>query len=72
MKYTLRRFGLSLVTLPVALVAYWFIYSGLGIVANSFASAELFADNLFAIAFSWVVVVTFSKQILDFAERIGN
>jgi formate/nitrite transporter FocA (FNT family) len=70
--FTARRFGLAVLTLPIAGLAYGAVYFGLALVANSYASAELFTSNLTALGISWVVVVTFSKQILDFLDKIGE
>lgn len=71
MKFTLRRFGLGLITLPIVAVAYGATYFGLALVANSYASAELYLSNLVAIGFGWVVAVTFSKQIMNAVDKIG-
>lgn len=72
MKYTIRRFALSVLTLPVAMVAYGAVYFGLALLANSYASIGLFLNNLTAIAFGWIVAITFSKQILDLVSKIGE
>lgn len=72
MKYTIRRFGLAVVTLPIAMVAYGFIYFGLALLADTYASVGLYLSNLTAVAFGWVVGVTFIKQILDFINKIGE
>jgi len=72
MKYTLRRLALSLITTPIVLVMYGGLYFGLALLANSYASIGLFLSNLTAVAFGWVIAVTFSKQIFDFIERTGN
>jgi hypothetical protein len=69
--FTFRRFGLALITMPILAVAYGAIYFGLALVANSYASAELYLSNLVALGFGWVVVVTFSKQILNAVDKIG-
>lgn len=72
MKYTLRRLALSVVTLPIAMVAYAVMYFGLALLANSYASVGLFVSNLTALGFGWVLAVTFSKQFLDFINRVGE
>jgi hypothetical protein len=72
MKYTLRRLVLSVVTTPIVLVMYGGLYFGLALLANSYASIGLFLSNLIAVAFGWIVAVTFSRQIFDFIERTGN
>lgn len=72
MKYTFRRFGLALITVPIAAVAYGFIYFGLALVADTYASIGLFQSNLLGVAFGWVVAVTFSKQVFDFVGKVGN
>ncbi len=71
MKFTIRRFGLAVVTMPLALVAYGAVYFGLALVANSYASIELFLSNLIAVGFGWLFAVTFSKQIFDLIGRMG-
>jgi hypothetical protein len=72
MIYTIRRLAVSLATLPVAFAGYGVIYFGLALVANSFASVENYVGNLTAIGFAWVITITFSKQILDTINRIGE
>lgn len=72
MKYTLRRLVLSVVTTPIVLVMYGGLYFGLALLANSYASIGLFLSNLTAVAFGWVIAVTFSKQIFDFVGKIGE
>jgi len=72
MKFTIRRFGLAVVTMPLALVAYGAVYFGLALVANSYASVGLFLSNLTAVGFGWLFAVTFSKQIFDFVGRLGE
>lgn len=72
MKYTIRRLGLGVLTAPVAVVAYGFVYFGLALLANSYASLGLFLSNAVAIGFGWVFAVTFSKQILDFVAKVGE
>lgn len=71
MIYTIRRFGLAVVTLPIALVAYAVVYFGMAMFAE-YASVGLFVNNLYAVGFGWIVSVTFLKQILDFINRIGE
>lgn len=72
MRYTIRRFGLAVVTMPLAVVAYGAVYFGLALLANSYASVGLFLSNAVAVGFGWAVAVTFSKQILDFVAKIGE
>jgi hypothetical protein len=72
MKFTLRRFALAVVTTPIILVMYGGLYFGLALLANSYASIGLFLNNLTAVAFGWVIAVTFSKQIFDFVGRLGE
>jgi hypothetical protein len=72
MRYTIRRFGLAVVTMPLAVVAYGAVYFGLALLANSYASIGLFLSNAVAVGFGWAVAVTFSKQILDFVAKIGE
>lgn len=69
--FTFRRFGLAVVTLPLVGIIYGAGYFGLALVANSYASAELYLSNLVALGFGWVVAVTFSKQILNALDKIG-
>lgn len=71
-KYTIRRLALAVATLPVGMVAYGIVYFGLALMANSYASIGLFLNNLVALGFGWVVAVTFSKQFLDFINRVGE
>jgi hypothetical protein len=70
--FTLRRFALAVITLPFVGVVYGALYFGLALVANSYASLGLYLSNITALAFGWVIAVTFSKQILDFVNRIGE
>ena len=70
--YIVRRFGLALITMPAVFVVYGLVYFGLALLANSYASIELFTSNLTALGFGWLVAVTFSKQVLDFADKIGE
>lgn len=70
MKYTIRRFGLAVITMPLALVAYGAVYFGLALLANSYASVGLFLSNLVAVGFGWLFAVTFSKQIFDLIGRL--
>lgn len=72
MRYTLRRLVLSVITTPIILVIYGGVYFGLALLANSYASIGLFLSNLIAVAFGWIVAVTFSRQIFDFIERAGD
>lgn len=69
--FTFRRFGLAVVTLPLVGIVYGAGYFGLALVANSYASSELYLSNLVALGFGWVVAVTFSKQILNTIDKIG-
>ena len=70
--FTLRRFALALISLPIALVAYGAVYFGLALVANSYASLGLFVSNLYAVGFGWIVAVTFAKQLLDLVNKLGE
>jgi hypothetical protein len=70
--FTARRFALAIITLPFVGVVYGAIYFGLALVANTYASLGLYLSNITALAFGWVIAVTFSKQILDFVNRIGE
>lgn len=70
--FTARRFGLAVLTLPFVGLAYGAVYFGLALVANTYADLGLYLSNLTALAFAWVIVVTFSKQILDFVNKIGE
>lgn len=69
--FTARRFALAIITMPFVGVLYGAGYFGLALVANSYASVGLYLSNLVALGFAWVVAVTFSKQILDFVNKIG-
>lgn len=70
--FTVRRFGLAMLTLPAMAVIYGVVYFGLALLANSYASLGLYISNVFALGFGWIVAVTFSKQILDFINKIGE
>ena len=72
MKYTIRRFGLAVVTMPLVLVAYGAVYFGLALLANSYASLGLYLQNLYAVGFGWLFAVTFSKQIFDLIGTLGE
>ena len=72
MKYTIRRFGLAVVTMPLVLVAYGAVYFGLALLANSYASLGLYLQNLYAVGFGWLFAVTFSKQIFDLIGKLGE
>lgn len=72
MIYTARRFALAIITLPFMAVVYGAIYFGLALVANSYASLGLYISNVYALGFGWLIAVTFSKQIVDFVNRIGE
>ena len=63
---------MAVVTLPFAGLAYGAVYFGLALVANTYASLGLYLSNLTALAFAWIIAVTFSKQILDFINKIGE
>ena len=71
MIYTLRRLGLAVITLPIALAGYSAIYFVLAGFAE-YASIGLLISNLWAVGFGWIVAVTFSKQIIDLIERWAN
>lgn len=70
--FTLRRFALAVISLPIALAVYAGIYFGLFLVSGGFASYGLMIQNFWAVGFGWVVAVTFSKQIFDLVERLSN
>ncbi len=70
--FTARRFALAIITLPFVGVVYGAIYFGLALVANTYASLGLYLSNITALAFGWIIAVTFSKQILDFINKIGE
>lgn len=70
--FTARRFALAVITMPFVGVLYGAIYFGLALVADSHASLGLYLSNITALAFGWVIAVTFSKQILDFLDKIGE
>jgi hypothetical protein len=70
--FTARRFALAIITLPFVGVVYGAIYFGLALVANTYASLGLYLSNITALAFAWIIAVTFSKQILDFINKIGE
>ena len=70
--FTARRFLLGVVTAPFVGVVYAGIYFGLALVANSYASLGILMGNLWALGFAWILAVTFSKQIFDFAEKAGE
>jgi hypothetical protein len=70
--FTARRFALAIITMPFVGVVYGAIYFGLALVSNSYASLGLYLSNITALAFGWVIAVTFSKQILDFLDKIGE
>lgn len=72
MKYTIRRFGLAVITLPIAMVAYGVLYFGLALLADTYASVGLYLNNLTALGFGWIVAITFAKQFLDFVNKIGE
>lgn len=69
--FTLRRFALAVITTPIALAVYGLVYFGMALFA-SYASVGLFVNNLYAVGFGWIVAVTFSKQLLDFINKIGE
>lgn len=68
-KYTLRRFIASIITAPLAIVAYgllWFILLAAGAHDNG-----AFYDNLWFIAIVWVLAWTFTTDVLNYLERKG-
>lgn len=69
--YTLRRFALAVITLPIAIAIYAVAYMTLGLLVNDYMSLGLLVQNFWAVGFGWVVAVTFAKQILDAVERLG-
>lgn len=70
--FTIRRFALALITLPIALVVYAVGYVGLGLVANSYFSYGLLIQNFWAVGFGWLVAVTLSKQVFDLIEKLSK
>ena len=70
--FTLRRFGLALISLPIALAGYAGIYFAMFALSNDFASYGLLIQNFWAVGFGWVVAVTFSKQIFDLVGKLGE
>ena len=71
MIYTLRRFALGLITVPIAIAVYAAIYFTLFMLVG-FGSFGLLMQNTYAVGFGWVVAVTFSKQVFDLIERLGK
>jgi hypothetical protein len=72
MKFIVRRFIASVVSLPFALGLYGLVYFGLALVANSYASVGLFAQNCYAVGFAWVVAVTFAPQFLKLVDKVSE
>lgn len=70
--FTLRRFALAVVTTPIALAFYGIVYFSLALLVGEYASIGLFMNNLYAVGFGWIIAVTFSKQLLDFINKIGE
>lgn len=71
MKYIIRRALVAVLTLPVVLGAYAVIYFGVGIFASTYtATTSDFIANAWAVSFAWVLVVAFSKQIIDWAKQV--
>lgn len=70
--FTLRRFVLAVLSLPIVLAIYAGIYFLLFFVGGGYASFGLLLNNFWAVGFGWVVAVTFSKQIFDAIERLAN
>lgn len=70
--FTLRRFALALISLPIALAGYASIYFVMFAVSNEFASIGLLLNNFWAVGFGWIVAVTFSKQIFDLVGKLGE
>lgn len=67
-KYTLRRFIVSIITVPLAYIGYlllWVILIGLG-AEGRFVD---FQDNLPFIAFAWVLGWTFIPDIERYVEN---
>jgi len=69
--FTLRRFALAIISLPIALAIYAVVYFGMALAVSEFASLGMLINNFWAVGFGWVVAVTFSKQILDLIEKLG-
>lgn len=70
--FTLRRLGLAVITLPIALAGYAGIYFAMFALSNGYASFGLLLNNFWAVGFGWVVAVTFSKQIFDLVGKLGE
>jgi hypothetical protein len=72
MKFIIRRAIFAIITLPVALLAYAVIYFGIGLLtATNTASVSAFLENSWSVGFTWLLFVTFAKQIWDFAKRVS-
>ena len=71
MLYVIRRFVFAIVTLPIVATAYGLIYFGIGLVSlDGNASVTAFLLNLPAIAFGYVVVVSFYSQLAKLIEKV--
>ena len=71
MKYIIRRALSAVVTIPVVLAVYAVIYIGAGVLASTNTMSSVsFADNAWAISIAWVLVVAFSKQIIDWVKQV--
>jgi hypothetical protein len=68
----IRRFIFAIVTFPIVVTGYGLLYFGIGLVTPDGygASVTAFLENLPAIAFGYIVVVTFYSQISRLIERI--
>jgi hypothetical protein len=71
MKFIIRRALLGIITVPIALTAYGLIYFTLGLLAPTDTLGVIaFTDNLWSVGISWVLVVTFARQLIDLANKI--
>lgn len=69
MIYGIRRFVVSLVTMPFALGLYGLVYFGLALLADSYASIGIFLANCWALGFAWVVALTFAPILLRIVDK---
>lgn len=72
MKFVIRRLVASILTLPIVLVVYGFIYFGLALVANSYASMELFIQNFYSIGLAWVLVSVLAPNLFRAINKFAE
>lgn len=71
MKYTIRRFAFAVITLPAIALVYGATYFGLALIASTnTATLSDYLNNIWPVGFAWVVVVTFSSQILRLVNKV--